>query len=523
MEPATIELRRYFEVLRKRVAVIAVIAALAVGGVVLQLGTQPARYQAEVSMLVTPQRIGSGLSGQDSSSLQGDYRATVVSNIIYLMRSGTVISRTAERLGMSGATVAKEVTVKEIKGTDVLSVTAKDADPERAALLANTVTQEFADFYSQINRTEATGTRKFIEDQLSHTKDRLAQAEGDLQSFQARTGAVALNDQVAKLVGRTLDLQAAYDTAVLDERTARTKIEAIQSRLRSQNDQLAQLSVATNPVFSKLRDNLTTLEFELAGFRQTYTDQHPKVQAQLGKIAEVKRQMSLEAGKAASGQSLGVSPVRESLIRELVNGQVEMESARARTTGTSQILGKMQASLSSLPGSQLQLARLQREVKVHEDTYLRLSALYEDALISERKAGISGQAAVLVVDPATVPINPVSKKLPFMAGFAALAGLVVGAAVALLVDSLDDRVRSANETEGAYGVPVLGAIPTMDPRSHRHLSGAPAITTVSLPVVIAVLLGVGTAALSLFLVNQGAGPDHTAFLGRLLEVFQTVR
>lgn len=523
MEP-TMELRRYFEVLRRRVSIIAVIAAIAVGGVVLQLGTQPPQYQAEVSLLVTPQGIvPSGLEAPNLAAIQAGYRDTVMNNIMFLLGSRTLLQRTGERLGMSPRSVATQVAFKEIRGTNILSVTAKDRDPERAALIGNTITQEFSDYYSQINRAEATGARKFIEDQLSHTKEALAQGEGELLAFKARTGAIGLSDQISKMVGRTLDMQASYDTATLDERTARARVEAIQSRLRSQNDQLAKLSLATNPVFAKLRGDLTTLEVELANLRQTYTDQHPKVQVQLGKIAEIKRQMSEEGTRVAGGQSLGVSPVHEQLIRELVNGQVDAEAARSRSSGTSQILAKMQSNLNSLPANELQLARLQRNVKVHEDTYLRLSALYEDALIKERKAGASGQAAVIVVDPATVPSVPESKRLPLMATFATLLGLIVGSAVALLVDGLDDRVRSANQAEGAYGVPVLATIPTMDPRSHRHLSGAPAITTVSLPVVIAVLFGVGAAILSLILVHQGAGSEHIAFFDRLVELFQIGR
>ncbi len=522
MEPA-MELRRYFEVLRKRAAVIAVIVAVTVGGVVLQLANRPSQYQAVVSVLVTPQGLGESQGlGPSQQELLSGYRDTVVSNIIYLMKSRTLLERTGERLGMSPGAVGRSIGVSEIRGTNVLSVTAKDADPERAALIANTITQEFSDYYSQINRAEATSTRKFIEDQLSRTKDALARGENEMLAYKARTGAVGLNDQISKLVGRTLDMQASFDTAALDERTSRAKMEAIQSRLRGQNDQFAQLSVATNPIFARLRDNLTTLEVDLASLRQTYTDQHPKVQQQLGRIAEAKRQMNAEASKVAGNQSLGISPVREQLIRDLMNTQVEAEAARARTAGMSQILAKMQSNLSGLPANELQLARLQRDVKVHEDTYLRLSALYEDALIRERKAGSSGQAAVIVVDPATVPGSPVSNRLPIMATLAALLGLLVGSAVALLVDGLDDRVRSANEAEGAYGVPVLAAIPTMDPRSYRHFSGAPAVSTISFPVVIAVLLGVAAATLSLFLAHQGAGSDHTAF-GRLFEVFQAVR
>lgn len=523
MEPA-MELRRYFEVLRKRVSIIAVIAALAVGAVVLQIDSKAPLYQAEVSMLTIPQTFGpSGLEAPNLAAVQDGFHDTVMSNIMFLMRSQTLFKRAGDRLGMSADAVRARVTVTRVRGTDVLSVGAKDTEPERAALIANTVAQEFTAYYSQINRAEATSARKFIEDQLSHTKEALAREENELLSFKARTGAVGLSEQISRTVGRTLDMQASYDTAGLDERSALAKVDGIRSRLRSQNDQLAQLSMATNPVFAKFRDNLTNLEVELATLRQTYTDQHPKVQAQLGKIAAAKQQMNAEAGRIAGNQSLGVSPVREQLIRELTEAQVSAESARARMAGMSQILGKMQASLSSLPANELQLARLQRNVKVHEDTYLRLSALYEDALIKERKAGSSGQAAVLVVDPAAVPAVPDSKRLPLMATFAALLGLVIGSAVALLVDGLDDRVRSANQVEGAYGIPVLAMIPTMDPRSHRHLSGASAISTISLPVIIAVLLGVGAAAVSLILVYQGAGSDHVAFLGRVLDVFQPVR
>jgi polysaccharide biosynthesis transport protein len=516
METAS-ELHRYFGILRKRVAVIAVVAALAVGGVVIQMAAQPARYSADVSMLVTPQ---TGTVLQSSPDLSTGYRDTVVANIIYLMQSRTLLERAGERLGMAPWVLQNHVRVSGVRGTDVLTVTATDGDPERAALIANTVTQEFSDYYSQLNRSEATGSRKFIEDQLSRTKDRLAGAEDEMLGFKTRSGAVGLSDQVSRMVGRTLDLQAQYDQAVLDQKTAQAKLDAIQSRLRSQTGQLAQLSIQTNPTFVKLRDNLTTMEFDLATLRQTYTDQHPKVQALVGRIASIKKEMNDEAARVVGGQSLGMSPVREQLARDFVMGQVDAEAARSKSTGITQILAKMQASLSTLPASEVTMARLQRNVKVLEDSYMRLSALYEDALIRERKAGSSGQAAVIIVDPAAVPSQPESSKLPFMATFAALIGVVLGAAIALLTESLDDRVRSTNQAEGAYGVPVLAAIPTMDPRSHRRLNGAPAMSTVSLPVVIAALLGLGAAAVSLFLAHQGASADHGAFMGRLFDVFQ---
>jgi succinoglycan biosynthesis transport protein ExoP len=524
MEPVTIELRRYFEVLRRRINVIVLIAALAVGGVVLQIGMQPTRYQADVSMLVTPQSVGpSGLEAPDLSNIRGGFNDAVVSDIMFLMKSRTLLQRAGERLGMDGSDLEGRVSVSKVPGTDVLDVSARDRDPDRAALIANTVTQEFTEYYSQINRAEATNARKFIEDQLSRTKSALNDAEAQLAAFKSRNGAVALTDQSSRMVNRALDMQAAYDAALLDERTADAKIAAIRGRLGTQSGQLGQLTVATNPVFAKLRDTLTGLETDLASMRQTYTDEHPKVQAQLGRIAEIKREMAAEAANIAHGQSLGMSPVQEQLITQLVTGQVDREAAQARVAGMSQMLAKMQANLGAIPASELQLARLQRDVQVREQTYMKLSSLYEDALIKERKAGSSGQAAVFVVDPATSGW-PVSKRLPLMGTFAALLGLVVGAAVALLLDGLDDRVRSPHEAEGAYGIPVLGTIPVMDRRSHAHLSGASTVAATSLPMIVAVLLGLGAAAASLYLLHQGAGnSDQMALFSRFLQVFQSVR
>lgn len=520
METTASELHRYFGILRKRVAIIAVVAALAVGGVVVQMATKPPQYSADVSVLVTPQNL-SVLQG--SPDLSAGFREVVLANIMYLMQSRTLFERAGERLGMSPGALQSRVHVIPVHATDVVTVRVTDGDPERAALIANTVTQEFADYYSQLNRSEATSARKFIEDQLSRTKERLAQSEDELLAFKTRNGAVGLSEQVTRMVGRTLDLQTQYDQSMMDQRTTQTRLDAIQARLRTQNGQLAQLSIQTNPIFMKWRDNLTTLESDLASLRQTYTDQHPKVQTLVSRIAAVKKEMNDEAGRIISGQSLGMSPVREQLARDFVLGQVDTEVARSRAAGITQILAKLQAGLNTLPANEVAMARLQRNVRVHEDTYMRLSALYEDALIRERKAGSSGQAAVIVVDPAAVPSTPESSKLPFMATFAALIGVVVGAAIALLAESLDDRVRSAHEAEGAYGVPVLAAIPTMDPRNHKHLNGAPAMSAVSLPVVIAALLGLGAAALSLYLAHQGTGADHGASIGRLFDVFQTVR
>ncbi len=513
------ELRHYYEVLRRRVWIIALLVIVATGGVVYQVASMKPQYEAEVSMLVTPQAlIPTALDNPSLAAIESTYRQGILQNVKILLQSKNILRRVAEKVGAPSAEyLLGRVKVTEIAGSDFLLINAKDDSPERAALIANTTAQQFTKYYGEINRAEATATRSFIEEQLGLARKRLEVAEQALLVYRKGTGVIALSDETSRLVQRTLDLQAAYEAATLDAQIANTRVGAIQSRLRAQNDtRLATISIATNPIVGQLRDHLTTLELELASQRQVYTDQHPKVQATLGRIAEVRQRLSTEAARVVRDESIGISPIREQLAREAMNGEVDAVVARARAKGLTQFLNSMQARLKTVPSSELGFARLQRDVRIAEQTFVRLSSLHQDALIRETKAGSSGEAAVVLVDPAQAPKVPVSQQLPLKATFAGLLGAIVGAAVAFVADSLDDRIRSSPQAEGVYGVPVLAAIPTMSSHNHRNLTTVPGTATLLLPIIFVVLMLAGGVGVGFYLTQTKATPNSIVRSGQTL-------
>jgi len=519
------ELRHYYELFRRRAWIIALAVVLAVGGVAYMLGTQPPKYEGEVSILVTPRVIApTALDDSGFLNLQSAYRENVINNVIQLLKSRAVLQRVADRVGGSTPeSLAGKITIKDLPRTDFLLITARHNVPTQAALIANTVAQEFSGYYADINRLEAASARKFIEEQLNLSQNRLSASERALANFQATSGFVALPDEVSRMVQRSLDLQTMYETATIDEKIARTRVAAIQGRLRSQgNARLASISIATNPVVAQIRDHLTGLELELANLRQVYTDQHPKVQALLGRIADDRQRLGTEAAKVVNDQSLAVSPIREQYAREIINAEVEATAARARASGITPLMSRMQARLNTVPNNQLTLARLQRDVKISEALFTKLSSLHQDALIRESKAGSAGPAAVVVVDLAKVPLKPVGLPLAKTATFAGFLGLFVGAALALAIESLDDRIRSPRHAEGAYGVPVLGAIPTMNPKTYRHLTTTPSIASVLFPVILVVLILGG--ATGIYFTQAGAIPQHVVHLAQtVMQTLQVVR
>lgn len=510
-----VNLRQYCTVAGRQAWIIALVVALAVGGALYGLATQPPQYQAEASILVPPEGIAPAARADTGvSALRYAYRDTVLNDIVHLLRSRTVSERAAEQVGgLSGEELARRVMVRNIPGTDFLIIRTVDAQPERAALIANAMAKELGGFYAQMYQADATRARLFIEDQLRRAQDQRAAAEQAVLEFQARTGARSLPDEVSQTARRILDLQAAYDTATLDEATARTQVAAIQSHLAAQSDpQLASLSITTNPVVAQIRDHLTGLELQLADLRQVYTDQHPAVKALQGKIAADDERLRVEAAKVLAGTSLAMSPAREQFVREMIDGEVNVATAGARAAGIRAILGRLQARLDSVPSDALALARLQRDAQDSEDLVTRLSALQQESVMRESQAVASGQSAIVVVDQALAPGRPITPPFSQTAALAGLLGLCFGAALAFAAEEMGKRIRASCRPEAPSAAPEGATVPPMAARSRfRSLAAALGVAVVML------MAGVGAGVFeSASGAQVGAVLAHVSHAGQAL-------
>ena len=90
----------------------------------------------------------------------------------------------------------------------VISVTASDRDPNRAANLANAYIEELQKLTQTLAVTEAGRRRLFFEREVVQASDELAQAEGALQKTQEVTGFFQLDNQSKAIVESAAALQA---------------------------------------------------------------------------------------------------------------------------------------------------------------------------------------------------------------------------------------------------------------------------------------------------------------------------
>ena len=140
----------------------------------------------------------------------------------------------------------KYVRIASDKKSGVIGVEVDDREPKFAADLANAHVREITKVLGRLAVSEAQLRRVFFEQQLHTVKERLIQAERDLQAVQEKSGVIVLDKQAEALIGG-----AAQIRAQITEREVRLKV------LRS-------AATEQNPDVQRLGAELRALRGELA-------------------------------------------------------------------------------------------------------------------------------------------------------------------------------------------------------------------------------------------------------------------
>jgi capsular exopolysaccharide synthesis family protein len=193
---------------------------------------------------------------------------------------------------------------------------------------------------------------------------------------------------------------------------------------------------------------------------------------------------------AVVGSSLAQTPIYEASIKILVGQERGITQTPNDVIGLQQLTQTMTAAVSSRPVAEAVIR--QQNLQITTETFLAenlsveqlpntqfIQVYYRDSspekaqrvanaigeVFSERVSEVSPSANAItatVWEPAVVPDEPVSPD-PVRNGLLALAlGLMLGVALAFLLEYFDDSWRSPEEVEQISRVPTYGIIPSID-------------------------------------------------------------
>jgi polysaccharide biosynthesis transport protein len=337
----------------------------------------------------------------------------------------------------------------------VLSISYTSARPEEAARIANGIADAYVDVQLDEKLAATRRASAWLGEQVEQLRWRVFGSELAMEEFRAANGLIDAE--------RTpLDSQqlAILTSSLIDARAERSAMEArlhsLRQMRRSGQGFESSAEALSSPLILNLREREMDLLREEAQLAREYGEHHPLI-----------LQLRAEQQKLADR-------IEHEIDNVIANLENDVAVARSRERAHAEHLREAQGQSAVTGQAEVQLRELEREVAASRSLYETLLVRLKE---TEQQQEIV-QADARLISPAQIPDAPSSPspKLFGVVGFT--ASLVFGSMLALLLEQLDNTLRTGRQVEELLGLRSLGLVPKIadaeaDTPLHRHMIDQP--------------------------------------------------
>lgn len=440
-------------------------------------------YQTSALVLVDLDRSGGGRQSTSPEAADPLARGdrSVSTELFVLNASRGIRERVVNRLGddqgrLPPGSVSFSRADRNVESG--VRIIASSTDPEAAAALANAYAEEYVEQTQIASRSYLTSTREFLEEQAGRLRGVVESADATAEGRMAAAGSVS--GGTGTLSSQLSTLQAQAGEAQIERQMRSNRLATINGQLRDITPRLAdRMASGTQRRMAEVDRELSNLQTELQTFERREAAGQAINQAQarplrdrIGALEREREQLSRSyvdevmgsGGMAAPAEALSyVADLQSQASQE----RIEISGLDGRVRQLRSRIGQVEAQLGRAPSRVVSLERATQDREAASQTYASVASELEQVRVQE--ASEPGYARVL--QGASVPRVPVGAGWPRLLGLGLSLGLGLGLGLSVVRDRLDNRVYKP-EHVSALGVPVLEAVPDLDPMVKEALGGA---------------------------------------------------
>lgn len=339
--------------------------------------------------------------------------------------------------------LAANLNVTLPRDSRIVTIAFESADPGLSAEIANTFSTEFIQANLQRKFDSSSYAREFVGNQLAEAKERVEQAERNLNDYARSTGLIRTGDAAGESNTNAGDGGSVTAASLLQINQAANQATA--SRVAAEGrwraisgvSLLSSREVLANETVTALMTDRAKTQAELEKELSRRLEDYPSVgekRAQLGKLDSELQSAALSVRNSIRAEFLAAEGTERALLAKLEALKLDTLREQDKT---------------------VQYGLLKREADTNRTLYDGLLKRYNEL---NATAGISS-SNVSVIDVAERPTAPSSPNLFKNLLIALIAGGGLAALTLFVKDQLDDAIRVPEDVEAKLRLPLLGVVP----------------------------------------------------------------
>jgi succinoglycan biosynthesis transport protein ExoP len=344
---------------------------------------------------------------------------------------------------------------------NLFTVSYTDTDPEFARDYINVLVQRYIEENISDKKEEASVANQFLLEQIDHFKHKIDSYDKTIIEFRKEKGIYAVLDE-KKIVEEIKSDEDEIGNIRLNKMELEAKRKMIKRQLSSEHPYTVAIRGYND---NTLSGRLAMQENRLKQLLAKYTENYPdviKVKAEIESIkAQLKEGIEVTGDDESSESGMStLNPLYQQLKEEMAKNELEMAALDAKEKHLTEKIETKKNTLKNIPEEKKVLADLERDRDSFKKTYDQLIQRLGQSEVSTQMEVQDKAATFRIVDPAILPVKPVSPNRLKIIVIGIIASLGIAFGSLMLLDKLDQSIKSVDNLRG-FGYPILSVIPTI--------------------------------------------------------------
>lgn len=349
-----------------------------------------------------------------------------------------------------------------ISNSDYIKIGYKWTDPGITKSTLDILNEVFVRRMAEIKLGQSNDVVLYFRRQVDDAMKRLQTAEEKLKKFRTENRIINYTEQSKTIAMMNEYLEDEYQKEMAIQVSAEASLRKLEKQLEM-NREIVKFS---DKILAK-RTELAEISSKIASM-EVYYQNEEELEVLREKQEKLKAELSNYLSKRFEyGRTTDGVQVKE-LLAEWLRYTLMLDESNARIRvfqNRREYFMDLYDTFSPL-GSKI--AQMEREIGIEEKNYLQQLHSLNQALLKQKGEALASGGLIVTVKP-FYPLEPLPSKRFFLVLVAMSVGFVLPLIVIILLDYLDQTIRTPLRAQKVTGLNLLGAFPNMeDPQAQKE-------------------------------------------------------